>query len=58
MSQTIGRTSLAYHRAWHSLSLKDQVLGKVASRIAVLLMGKHKPIFDPSSVLRWCEAPS
>ena len=52
MSQSIGRTSLAYHRAWHSLSLKDQVLGKVASRIAVLLMGKHKPIYDPSSPSR------
>ena len=24
-------------------------MGRLASRIAVLLMGKHKPIFDPSS---------
>ena len=25
------------------------VLGRLASRIALLLMGKHKPIFDPST---------
>lgn len=24
-------------------------MGRLASRIAVLLMGKHKPVFDPSS---------
>ncbi|KAF2097175.1 ribosomal protein L13 [Rhizodiscina lignyota] len=83
MSQTIGRTRLAYSRAWHHLSLSPTSstwaapvssatssatstspstppseplasidpppLGRIASRIALLLMGKHKPIYDPST---------
>ncbi|TVY33818.1 54S ribosomal protein L23, mitochondrial, partial [Lachnellula occidentalis] len=30
-------------------SLTAPPLGRLASRIAILLMGKHKPIFDPST---------
>ena len=35
-------------RAWHVIDANEIVLGKVASRAATLLMGKHKPIFAPS----------
>ncbi|KAL8715092.1 MAG: hypothetical protein Q9220_001049 [cf. Caloplaca sp. 1 TL-2023] len=52
MSQTIGKTRLAYSRAWHHISLSSPTtpsLGRLASRIAILLMGKHKPIWDPST---------
>ncbi|KAI4125703.1 MAG: hypothetical protein LQ338_004131 [Usnochroma carphineum] len=52
MSQTIGRTRLAYSRSWHHVSLASAStpsLGRVASRIAILLQGKHKPIWDPST---------
>ncbi|KYK56661.1 ribosomal protein L13 [Drechmeria coniospora] len=62
MSQTLGLSRLAYSRVWHqvsaslphhSLSTQSSVtppsLGRLASRIAILLMGKHKPIFDPST---------
>ncbi|KAI1502324.1 ribosomal protein L13 [Biscogniauxia marginata] len=62
MSQTIGLTKLAYTRAWHhisaatphpTLSTQPNVtppsLGRLASRVAVILMGKHKPIWDPST---------
>jgi large subunit ribosomal protein L13 len=62
MSQTVGLTRLAYSRVWHQVSatqlhptLSTQPgetpasLGRLASRIAVILMGKHKPIFDPST---------
>ncbi|KAF7547985.1 hypothetical protein G7046_g8836 [Stylonectria norvegica] len=62
MSQTLGLTKLAYSRVWHSVSasaphptlstqpgVTPPSLGRLASRIAVLLMGKHKPIFDPST---------
>ncbi|KAI0480620.1 ribosomal protein L13 [Xylariaceae sp. FL0804] len=64
MSQTIGLTKLAYSRTWHHVSataphptlstLPDGVttppaLGRLASRIATLLMGKHKPTWDPST---------
>jgi len=52
MSQTVGRTRGAYHRLWHHTSLASSStppLGRLASRIAILLMGKHKPTFDPST---------
>jgi len=48
MSQSIGNTVLAYARAWHHVDAKNRILGKLASRIATVLMGKHKPIYDPS----------
>lgn len=35
-------------RAWHVIDAKDAVLGRVASRAAMLLMGKHKTIWVPS----------
>ncbi|HEY4758224.1 MAG TPA: 50S ribosomal protein L13 [Chthoniobacterales bacterium] len=35
-------------RAWHVIDANDAVLGRVASRAAMLLMGKHKPTFAPS----------
>ncbi|KAJ9649699.1 hypothetical protein H2199_000478 [Coniosporium tulheliwenetii] len=51
MSQTIGRTRLAYSRTWHRIdvSADPRPLGRIASQIAIALMGKHKPIFDPST---------
>ncbi|MCJ1484651.1 54S ribosomal protein L23, mitochondrial [Schaereria dolodes] len=52
MSQTVGKTRLAYSRTWHHVSLSSPStppLGRLASRIAILLMGKHKPIWDPST---------
>jgi len=35
-------------RAWHVIDANDAVLGRVASRAAMLLMGKHKPSYTPS----------
>ncbi len=32
---------------WHLLDAEGQVLGRLASRAAMLLMGKHKPDFTP-----------
>ncbi|KAF2033578.1 mitochondrial 54S ribosomal protein YmL23 [Setomelanomma holmii] len=51
MSQTIGKTRLAYARSWHLIDIGSdpRALGRVASSIALILMGKHKPIFDPST---------
>jgi large subunit ribosomal protein L13 len=34
-------------REWHLLDADGAVLGKLASKAAMLLMGKHKPIFTP-----------
>ncbi len=35
-------------RAWHVIDANDAVLGRVASRAAMLLMGKHKPTYTTS----------
>jgi large subunit ribosomal protein L13 len=34
-------------RQWHVLDANDVVLGKLASKAAMLLMGKHKATFTP-----------
>lgn len=35
------------HRAWHVIDAEGQVLGRVATEVATLLRGKHKPIWAP-----------
>jgi large subunit ribosomal protein L13 len=32
---------------WHLVDADGRVLGRLASRVAILLRGKHKPIFTP-----------
>ncbi|MBF8265856.1 MAG: 50S ribosomal protein L13 [Dehalococcoidia bacterium] len=34
-------------RQWYLIDASDQILGRVATQIARLLRGKHKPIFTP-----------
>ena len=34
-------------RDWHLVDAQDQVLGRLATQIATLLIGKHKPTFTP-----------
>ncbi len=34
-------------RTWHVIDATDVVLGRLASQTAILLRGKHKPIFAP-----------
>ena len=34
-------------REWFVIDAKDQTLGRLATQIATLLRGKHKPIFAP-----------
>jgi large subunit ribosomal protein L13 len=34
-------------RHWHLIDAEDAVLGRVASKAAALLMGKHKPSYTP-----------
>lgn len=33
-------------RKWYVVDAKDQILGRLASRIAQIIRGKHKPIFS------------
>ncbi len=34
-------------RKWYIIDAKDKVLGRLASEIATVLSGKHKPIYTP-----------
>jgi len=33
-------------REWHVIDAADEILGKIATRAATLLSGKHKPLFS------------
>lgn len=35
-------------RKWYIVDASDQVLGRLASNIATIIRGKHKPIFTPN----------
>lgn len=45
------QTKLAYSRTWHLIDVgtDPRSLGRIASSIAIFLMGKNKPIWDPST---------
>jgi len=34
-------------RQWYIVDAKDKILGRLASKVAATLRGKHKPIFTP-----------
>lgn len=34
-------------RAWHLVDAKGRILGRLATRIATILQGKHKPTYTP-----------
>ena len=34
-------------RHWYIIDAKDQTVGRLATRLAVVLRGKHKPTFSP-----------
>jgi large subunit ribosomal protein L13 len=35
-------------RQWHVIDASDKVLGRLATQVARLLMGKHQPMFTPN----------
>lgn len=47
MSKTIHAHIEDIDRRWHVIDASEWVLGRLASQVAVLLRGKHKPIFSP-----------
>lgn len=47
MQITRSATPRDIQRSWYVVDAKDQVLGRLASQIATILRGKHKPIFTP-----------
>ena len=45
MIKTYSTKASDIKREWHSIDASGQILGKLATQVASLLMGKHKPIF-------------
>ena len=45
--KTVMGSKLTVQRNWLVIDVKDKVLGRVATQIASVLRGKHKPIFTP-----------
>ena len=40
-------TGRALQRAWHLVDAKDQTVGRLATVVAPILRGKHKPTYAP-----------
>jgi large subunit ribosomal protein L13 len=45
--KTVIPTAAEIDRRWHLIDADGRVLGRLATRIATLLRGKHKPTFTP-----------
>lgn len=45
--RTFVATPGTVERAWHVIDADNQVLGRIATRAARLLMGKHRPAYTP-----------
>ena len=45
MSKTYSTKASDIKREWHIIDASGKVLGRLATQVASLLMGKHKPIF-------------
>ncbi len=45
MVKTYSTKASDIKREWHVIDASDKVLGKLATQVASLIMGKHKPIF-------------
>ncbi|MDP9402911.1 MAG: 50S ribosomal protein L13 [Actinomycetota bacterium] len=45
--RTFSPKSSDIHRAWHVVDAEGAVLGRLASEVARVLRGKHKPMFVP-----------
>ena len=50
MSQKLGHSGLAFARLWHHVDVAQdkRTLGRLASAIAMTLIGKHKPVYHQS----------
>jgi large subunit ribosomal protein L13 len=45
--KTVSANKETVQKEWILVDAKDQILGRVAARIAMILRGKHKPSFTP-----------
>ena len=47
MKTYMAKTADQSSRQWYVVDATDQVLGRMASKLATILMGKHKPVYTP-----------
>jgi large subunit ribosomal protein L13 len=47
MKKTYSAKKEDIKRQWFLVDAKDKVLGRLASKVAAVLRGKHKPVFTP-----------
>ena len=47
MKKTYMQKTAEVTRSWHLIDADDQILGRVATQIATLLIGKQKPTYTP-----------
>ncbi|HCU99731.1 MAG TPA: 50S ribosomal protein L13 [Dehalococcoidia bacterium] len=47
MTSTVRRKASEINKRWHVVDAADRPLGRVASEVAALLRGKHKPTYEP-----------
>ena len=45
--KTISANKETVQKEWFVVDAKDEVLGRLASKVAIVLRGKHKPSFTP-----------
>ena len=47
MTSTVRRKASEIAKSWHVVDAADRPLGRVASEVAALIRGKHKPTYEP-----------
>ena len=47
MARRLGGRVRVKHEAWYVIDAEGKILGRLATQVATLLMGKHKPDFTP-----------
>ncbi len=47
MMKTISAKKSDFIRSWHLVDAQGKILGRLASQVASILRGKHKPTFTP-----------
>ncbi len=47
MTSTVRRKASEIAKSWHVVDAADRPLGRVATEVATLLRGKHKPTYEP-----------
>ncbi|WP_341651527.1 50S ribosomal protein L13 [Blattabacterium cuenoti] len=46
--KTISAKKSSFVKSWIIIDAKNQILGRLSTKIACIIMGKHKPFFSPN----------